>query len=229
MHICHTARINLKFNSINIMNENIKIKSTVKSIGYIIDQDLNMKQQISETVKKSNFALHCISKIRQFLNNNSTQILINALVISKLEYNLELLYNIKQKDVQKLEKVLRKSVRLIFNLKKRDSVKEYMKTLKWLPIAERIKMKNIKVIHNSICYQEPQYIRDLFELNDNPQTRQNNGHNLKIPITLSEFHKQALSIYGPALYNQIPIDIRRSNNFKDRLKEYYTEKNFEDS
>ena len=227
MHISHNSRLNLKFNSIDILNENIKMKSTIKCIGYIIDHQLNMKQQISETIKKSNFALHCVSKIRQFLDIHSTQIIINALVISKLEYNLELLYNIKQMDVERLEKILRKSIRLIFNLKKKDSVTAYMKKINWLPIAERIKIKNIKIIHNSLCCQEPQYIRDLFEMNENPHTRQNNGSNLKIPLALSEFHKKALSIYGPSLYNQIPLDIRKSNNFNDRLKKYYIKKNFE--
>ena len=100
-----------------------------------------MKEQISSTIKKCNYALHCISKIRQYLDNHSTQVIINALVISKLEYNLELLYNINQREANKLEKVLKRCVRLIFKLKKRDLVQTYMKKLNWLPILERIELK----------------------------------------------------------------------------------------
>ena len=141
IHINNNSRVNLKFKFLNINDNCIKIKTSIKSIGYIIDNELNMKEQISSTIKKCNYALHCISKIRQYLDNHSTQVIINALVISKLEYNLELLYNINQREANKLEKVLKRCVRLIFKLKKRDSVQTYMKKLNWLPILERIKLK----------------------------------------------------------------------------------------
>ena len=99
-----------------------------------------------------------------------------------------------------------------------------MKTLNWLPITERIKLKNIKIIHNSISYKSLKYIYDLFTLNnrDSIQTRQNNGVDLKIARPTSEFHRRALSIYGPSLYNTIPVDMRKNTykNFSKKMKQY---------
>ena len=66
------------------------------------------------------------------------KILVNSLIISKLEYNLEILYNLPLNTLEKLEKMLRKCVRLIFKLRKRENVDNYMKQLNWLPISERI-------------------------------------------------------------------------------------------
>jgi hypothetical protein len=232
MHISHKAKLNLKFDSLSINNIRVTLKSAIKSIGYTIDNKFTFKHQISQTIKKCNYALHSISKIRQFLDHNATKILINALVISKLEYNLELLFNINQKDINKLDKILKKSTRIIFKLKKRDNVREYMKKLKWLPIIERIKLKNIKIIHNGIRYKSPEYIYNLFEINEpqnNIQTRQNNGCNLKIPKPVSEFHRKALSIYGPSLYNNIPLNIRNSNNFNKKIHKYVQDKYFNDA
>ena len=230
MHICRKHRINPNLNSININSSEIELKRTIKSIGYIIDNEINMNDQISATIKKCNYALHCISKIRIFLDIQATKILINALVISKLEYNLELLHNNKKSDIGKFEKILKKCIRLIFKLKKRDSVSTHMKTLNWLPIAERIKLKNNKIIHNSICHQTPQYIYELFELNTNIyNTRQNNGKNLKLAKPSSEFQKKAISVYGPNIYNEIPIEIRNGKNFNENLKKYYLKKYFDSS
>ena len=230
MHICRKHRLNINLNSINVNNSEIELKRMIKSIGFIIDMEFNMNEQISATIKKCNYALHCISKIRPFLDLQATKILINALVISKLEYNLELMQNNKQSDIEKFDKILRKCIRLIFKLKKRESVSTYMKTLNWLPIAERIKLKNNKIIHNSICHKTPQYIYDLFDLNENIyHTRQNNGRSLKLTKPNSEFQRKAISVYGLTIYNEIPIDIKNSKNFNENLRKYYLKKCFNSS
>jgi hypothetical protein len=231
MHLSHKPRLNLKLNRININDDCINLKMAIKSIGYIFDREMNMKEQITTTIKKCNYALHCIAKIRQYLDTHSTKIIINALVISKIEHNIELLYNIKQNYIEKLDKILRKCIRLIFKLKKRDSVSSFMNSLEWLPIVERIKLKNIKIIHQSVCNKSPEYIADLFQINktQNIKTRQNNGVTLKVVKPISEFHRRAISVYGPTLYNNLPIKIRKSSNFNNNLKKYISETFFNDS
>ena len=156
------------------------------------------------------------------------KILVNSLIISKLEYNLEILYNLPQNSLEKLEKMLRKCVRLIFKLRKRENVDNYMKQLNWLPISERIKYKSLILIHNSIINKTPIYINSLFQINEREifQTRQTTMNNINIIKPISELHRRAISVYGPQIYNSIPFVIRQSKNFKEKLKihllqEYY--------
>ena len=85
-----------------------------------------MKDQVSGIVKKCNYAIFCISKIRQYIDFKTTTILVTSLIVSKIEYNLELLYNIPQNTLEKVENMLRKCIRLTFKLKKRDPVESYM-------------------------------------------------------------------------------------------------------
>ena len=60
MHICRKHRLNINLNSINVNNSEIELKRMIKSIGFIIDMEFNMNEQISATIKKCNYALHCI-------------------------------------------------------------------------------------------------------------------------------------------------------------------------
>ena len=121
LFISRNKNISKNFNNIKINETIINFKSAITSIGCIIDKEFSMKEQISNIVKKCNYTLHCISKIRQNIDNKTTQILISPLILSKLEYNLELLYNLPQNSIEKLEKIQRKSIRLIFKLKKKRS------------------------------------------------------------------------------------------------------------
>ena len=222
LFISRNKNISKNFNNIKINETIINFKSAITSIGCIIDKEFSMNEQISNIVKKCNYTLHCISKIRQNIDNKTTQILISSLILSKLEYNLELLYNLPQNSIEKLEKIQRKSIRLIFKLKKRDPVDTYMKQLKWLPISEKIKYKNLVMIHKTTTTNIPEYINSLFNVNkmQSIQTRQCNGKNLKTNKPLSEMHRRAVSIYGPVMYNNIPLSIRKSQNFCSNLKNY---------
>ena len=97
-----------------------------------------------------------------------------------------------------------------------------MKQLKWLPISEKIKYKNLVMIHKTTTTNIPEYINSLFNVNkmQSIQTRQCNGKNLKTNKPLSEMHRRAVSIYGPVMYNNIPLSIRKSQNFCSNLKNY---------
>ena len=222
LYINGKHQLNNHFNNITINDQIFHTKSSIKSIGCVIDKDFNMNDQISNIVKNCNYTLHCLSKIRNNIDIKTTKILVSSLIISKLEFNLELLYNIPQNAIEKLEKILKRSVRLIFKLKKRDCVKKYLKELQWLPITERIKFKALKMIHNCTKTKNPEYLNSLFQLNqsDSIQTRQCNGKNLKLVKPISEKHRRAASVYGPALYNSIPLDIRSSKMFNKKLKKY---------
>ena len=105
-----------------------------------------------------------------------------------------------------------------------------MKQLNWLPVSERVKYKNLLIIHKSIVINNPSYINALFKINEiqNILTRQTNGNNIKIAKPISEFHRRSISIYGPQIYNSIPLHIRQSKNFSDKLKMYLIQEYYKD-
>ncbi len=60
--------------------------SAVRNLGVIFDDQLTFKEHIAKTARSCRFALSQICKIRSFLTEHAAQILVQALVISKLDY-----------------------------------------------------------------------------------------------------------------------------------------------
>ncbi len=58
----------------------------VRNLGVIFDDQLTFKEHIAKTARSCRFALHTIRKIRLFLKEHTAQLLIQVLVISKLDY-----------------------------------------------------------------------------------------------------------------------------------------------
>ncbi len=60
--------------------------SSVRNLGVIFDDQLTFKDHIAKTARSCRFALHNIRKIRPFLTEHAAQLLVQALVISRLDY-----------------------------------------------------------------------------------------------------------------------------------------------
>ncbi len=72
--------------TIQLGSSTITPSSSVRNIGVIFDEQLTFKDHIAKTARSCKFALHNIRKIRPFLTEHAAQLLVQALVISRLDY-----------------------------------------------------------------------------------------------------------------------------------------------
>ncbi len=59
---------------------------TARNLGAMIDDQLNFSDHVAKTARSCRFALFNIKKIRPFLWERASQLLVRALVLSKLDY-----------------------------------------------------------------------------------------------------------------------------------------------
>ncbi len=71
--------------TIQLGSSTITPSSSVRNLGVIFDDQLTFKDHIAKTAQSCRFALHCIRKIRPFLMAHAAQLLVQALVISRLD------------------------------------------------------------------------------------------------------------------------------------------------
>ncbi len=86
-------------------------------------------------------ALHNIRKIRPFLTQHAAQLLVQALVISRLDYCNTLLAGLPSNTIKPLQMIQNAAARLVFSEPKRAHVTPLVISLHWLPVAARIKFK----------------------------------------------------------------------------------------
>ncbi len=91
-----------------------------------------------KTARSCRFALHNISKIRPFLTQHAAQLLVQALVISRLDYSNALLAGLPSCTIKSLQMIQNAAARLDICEPKRDHVTPLFISLHWLLVAARI-------------------------------------------------------------------------------------------
>ncbi len=100
-----------------------------------------VSDHIAKSARSCRFALYSIRKIRPFLSEHASQLLVQALVLSRLEYCNALLSGLQANSIKSLQLVQNAAARLIFNEPKRTHVTPLFINLHWLPIAAHIQVK----------------------------------------------------------------------------------------
>ena len=81
------------FSYVSVGDEQILPKSSARNLGVIFDECCNMVEHVKEICKTSYYHLRNIFKIRKYLNEETTDILVYAFVSSKLDYCNSLVLN----------------------------------------------------------------------------------------------------------------------------------------
>jgi hypothetical protein len=93
---------------------------TILHLGVIIGRNLRLSQHISSLRRQCFFKLNRIGRIRRYLTDDSTKILVHALILSRLDYYNSLFVCLLKKDIHRLQVVQNTTDRLIFHKKEFD-------------------------------------------------------------------------------------------------------------
>ncbi len=101
--------------TIQLGSSTITPSASVRNLGVIFDDQLTFKEHIARTARSCRFALHNIRKIRLFLTEHAAQLLVQALVISRLDYCNALLAGLPSNTIKPLKLIQNAAARLVFN------------------------------------------------------------------------------------------------------------------
>ncbi len=101
--------------SIQLGSSIITPSTSVRNLGVIFDDQLTFKEHIAKTAQSCRFALHNIRKIRPFLTEHAAQLLVQALVVSRLDYCNALLAGLPSNTIKPLQMIQNAAAQLVFN------------------------------------------------------------------------------------------------------------------
>ncbi|XP_073668112.1 uncharacterized protein [Paramisgurnus dabryanus] len=149
--------------SIQLGSSTITPSKTAKNLGVVIDDRLSFTEHVASTARSCRFILYNIRKIRPFLDEHATQVLVQALVLSRLDYCNALLAGLPACTTKPLQMIQNAAARVVFNEPKRAHVTPLFVKLHWLPIAARIKFKALLLAFKTTTGSAPPYLRLLIE------------------------------------------------------------------
>ncbi len=96
-------------------------------------------------------------------SQNMQHFLVQALVLSRLDYCNALLTGLPANSIKPLQLIQNAAARLIFNEPKRTHVTPLFINLHWLPIAARIKFKALMFAYRTTTGSAPLYLNSLLQ------------------------------------------------------------------
>ena len=144
-----------------------------------------------------------------------TKILMWALVLSKLDYCNSLLIGASEYNLNKLQRIQNMSCRVINNLKKHDSITNYLWDLHWLRIHEQINYRILMMVFQCKHKLAPGYLQELISFEYNRPLRSAANHD--IPVVKCNtilVHNSSFKSIGPGLWNALPTNIKAINTLK---------------
>ncbi len=209
--------------SIQLGTSIITPSTSVRNLGVIFDDQLTFKEHIAKTARSCRFALHNIRKIRPFLTEHAAQLLVQALVVSRLDYCNALLAGLPSNTIKPLQMIQNAAARLVFNEPKRTHVTPLFISLHWLPVAARIKFKTLMLAYRTTTGSAPSYFHSLLRIYIPSRSLRSAGERrLVVPSQRgSKSLSRTFSFTIPGWWNNLPTPIRNAGSlsiFKQQLK-----------
>ena len=149
----------------------IKTLDHVRKLGILFDKNMTMAKQFNKMCKIAYFNMRNLSKIRKILDKETLRTAINVLVSPRLWKCTSIWY--KNLSVEQATNGTNSAVRLIWKLKKQDSVRNFRKQLHRLPIPARMQFKLMTTTWKALHNLAPKYIQPLV------RKRQQQNHNVR--------------------------------------------------
>ena len=209
--------------SISFCSTNISPTDSARNLGVIFDSNLSFNKQISAVCKSCFFQIRQLRQIRSSLDCNSTIILANSLVSSKLDYCNSLYFGLPSSSLSRLQSVQNSLARVVFpSVKRTDHITPSLKKLHWLPIPQRITFKLGLLTFKALAHKEPTYLCQLLlPYNPSRQLRSSDQHLLTVPNIKSCLGRRSFSFSAPSIWNSLPLPLRSCDSvssFRKLLK-----------
>lgn len=219
-HPCNINKLSLK-----IGESTITESDTIRLLGVIFDNRMNLEKHIANTCKKAFMHIRKIKSIRSYLTDNAAKTLMQATVISNLDYCNSLLIGLPQKSIKKLQLAHNTAARVITNTPRHDHITGVLAFLHWLPISKRSEFKILVMTYKALQEVAPAYICELLEWYVPARNLRSASTTSLVPSRHRTIRtgKRIFDNSAAVLWNALPNTIKTAPNvstFKKHLKTF---------
>ena len=179
---------------------------------------MNLKKHVNKIVSHGYKLLKDIGRVRNILTEKHTEMLVHAVIASRLDYCNSLFFNMSKDNLFKFQKMQNAAARLVKRKRKRDSISETLVELHWLKVESRIMFKMILLVFKAIHGLSSDNLRISYkQYNCRPE----DFLKLEARNVKTKYGRRTFEYAGPRLWNALPLEVRLVENidvFKSKLK-----------
>ena len=132
---------NLSDLSVSVGDMQVSLSSKVRDLGVVFDQYFTFHDHISGICRYTHFHFHGIGRIRNLLTFDATAQLIHALITSRLDFCNSILYNLPNKQIERLQRIQNQAAHMLKRIPRRKYITPVLRELHWLRIHNRFIFK----------------------------------------------------------------------------------------
>jgi len=210
----------------SISFRDIKLTNTesARNLGVMFDSTLSFSSHISSVCRSAFFVIRQLRQLRSSLDFDSSVILANSIIHSKLDYCNSLFSGLPISSISRLQRVQNALARVVCKSRKFSSPSSsLLKRLHWLPVDQRIKFKIAVLTFKAMQFGKPSYLSDLLvKYEPTRSLRSSSSGLLRIPDVRSEFGRRSFSFTAPTLWNSLPAHFRFCSSLSTSGKQLKT-------
>ena len=191
----------------------------------MFDGGLNFRKHISLVCRYCYYHIRDLRRLRRCLPSEVSKTIATGLVSSKLDYCNGLLYNVTNRELNRLQRVQNCLARVVTRSPRFCRTTPLLKLLHWLLVCFRIKFKICLVPYKALCNNQPIYLKEMLEHPKRTRDLRSSDQNvLFVPWIKTKKGEGSFPVAAPKLGNHLPGEIRTSktvHSFRKKIKTFH--------
>uniref|UniRef100_A0A1B6JLP3 Reverse transcriptase domain-containing protein n=1 Tax=Homalodisca liturata TaxID=320908 RepID=A0A1B6JLP3_9HEMI len=178
-------------------------------LGLMLDSGLTLSGHVSAVCRRTLGRLRMLYKHRHMFPRETRLRLVQALVLSVIDYCLPVYGNIVSKgDLEKLQRVQNMCVRYVCGLRRFDHVSEARRSLGLLTVADTCTLRSSCLVYRILITGRPGYLREKLKSRSQVRSRSTRQDQvLEMPRVRREFERKRFAYFAPKLYNELSSSV----------------------
>ena len=195
-----------------INNNTVHSSSDVVLLGLTIDNKLNFKMHISGLCRKAAGNINALKRMKKYLSVENRKLAAHAYVLSYFNYCPIVWHFCGKGDIHKIENIHKRAICFITDDYESEYAQLLLKEDECTLYLKRVRLIAQEVF-KSINGLNPDYAREI--LRDRPSHYPSRKPlDLYVPrVNQIKFGYRSYTYEAPSIWNSLPLDIRKSENF----------------
>ena len=212
-------RIAKQNETLDVMYRDSKILNTkqYKYLGIEIDSTLNLNTHFEKCFKRASSRLRLLAKIRDSLDLTSAKAVYDSMILPTFTHCGVLQLKLTSTQAKRLTSFHDRCLKIINGNSKNPIAIQSVANAKGTRACKLVR----KCLDNDIC----ENFQGYFELQQHKIQTRNSECLIRLPCIKTEYARKLFHFMGAKLYNELPIDVRKTESFKqyeELLKKHFS-------
>lgn len=213
--IISTKCINENIDMVQLDNNVIEYVDHMKYLGVIIDGNLKFNYFVDHVIKKLGKKIGFFSRVSKRLDIWTKIIVYKSIIAPHFDYCSTILFLCTENDIQRLQKMQNKAMRVILYCDKRTHIRTMLDALQWMSVKQRIYLHSMIFIYKLVNNMLPNYLNEGLILSSEMHNYNNRDKtNFRLPLLKKTCSQNCLYYKGIKFFNELPLEIKKSNSIK---------------